>query len=42
MGNRNVFPRAGAKLPEREVDYLFPFGAEVNIAWRCALTNSNS
>jgi hypothetical protein len=28
------------KLPDGEVDYPFPFGAEVNIAWRCALTTS--
>ena len=24
------------KLPERKVDYPFPFGAKVNNAWRCA------
>jgi hypothetical protein len=31
-------PGAGVKLPEREIDYPFPFGAEVNIAWRCAFS----
>jgi len=30
------------KLPDGEVDYPFPFGAEVNIAWRCALITSTS
>jgi hypothetical protein len=35
-------PGARAKLPEREVDHPFPFGAEVNNAWRCAFVSHTS
>jgi hypothetical protein len=35
-------PGARAKLSEREDDYPFPFGAEVNNAWRCVFVPHTS